>query len=330
MTRWTPDSQKRVQPLADSTGMWNRRGISNQGILNCHSYHSPLWLGDVDYLSTAYKGAKPLSHDLPEEDSRHHIAKAHPRHRSFNSGFSCRYLHHFDAITASLGRSCCPHKGSLSPKETVLWRTVSGQALPRRLEKALQRHIEGFHEIFPCHPNSLVLYSHDQLYKHIGICMQNHNDDTIKTTTQFVEKYTSHFIWKGCVWEGVGDRTEQQHIDLLTLMAISVSFPFSRVVQPEARGPNSARCWLSLPHLVSKLSDLQTLSGVLRPLLPGAGFLYRILSSTGLVPKLTDFLSSPSYIIVQSSTQYLPITGHRNVSLLPSLEWHVLIVIERK
>ena len=38
------------------------------------------------------------------------------------------------------------------------------------------------------------------------------------------------------------------------------------------------------------------------PLLPtllGAGFLYSILSPTGLVSKLTDFLSSLSYIIVQ-------------------------------
>ena len=59
------------------------------------------------------------------------------------------------------------------------------------------------------------------------------------------------------------------------------------------------------------------------PLLLGAGFLYRILSPNSLVSKLTDFLSSSSYIIVQSPTQYLPITGHRNVSLPPSLEWHV-------
>ena len=36
-----------------------------------------------------------------------------------------------------------------------------------------------------------------------------------------------------------------------------------------------------------------------------AGFLYHILSLTGMVSKLTDFLSSPSYIIVQSPTQYL-------------------------
>ena len=48
-----------------------------------------------------------------------------------------------------------------------------------------------------------------------------------------------------------------------------------------SRGPLSAGWWLSLPHLVSNSSDLQ----------------------------LTDFLSSPSYIIVQSPTQ--------------SLEWHV-------
>ena len=64
-------------------------------------------------------------------------------------------------------------------------------------------------------------------------------------------------------------------------MAISVSFLLSRAAQPEAWGLT----------------------------LLGAGFLYHILSPTGLVSKLTDFLSLPSYIIVQSPTQ--------------SLEWHV-------
>ena len=39
--------------------------------------------------------------------------------------------------------------------------------------------------------------------------------------------------------------------------------------------------------------------------LTGCCSLYRILSLTRLVSKLTDFLSSPSYIIVQSPTQYL-------------------------
>ena len=68
-------------------------------------------------------------------------------------------------------------------------------------------------------------------------------------------------------------------------MAISVSFLFSLAAEPGAWGPASL----------------------------GAGFLYCILSLTGLVSKLTDFLSSPSYIIVQSPTQYLPITGHWNM-----------------
>ena len=78
-----------------------------------------------------------------------------------------------------------------------------------------------------------------------------------------------------------------QHIDLPTLMAISVSIQSSWTAHPEARMPSS---------------------------LLGSGFLYRILSPTGLVSKkLTDFLSSSSYIIVQSPTQYLPITGHGNM-----------------
>ena len=88
------------------------------------------------------------------------------------------------------------------------------------------------------------------------------------------------------MWEVVGDRTERQHIDPLTLIAISVSFPFYWAVQPGAWGPASlgagflyrilsptrlisknsvgglgapsAGCWLSLPHLVTNGSGLQT------------------------------------------------------------------------
>ena len=93
----------------------------------------------------------------------------------------------------------------------------------------------------------------------------------------------------------------EQNCNILTptLLAISVvSFSFSRVAQPEARGPSSL------------LDD---------------GFLYRILTLTHLISnsKLTDFLSSPSYILVQSPTQYHPMAGHRDVSLPLSLEWHV-------
>ena len=55
-------------------------------------------------------------------------------------------------------------------------------------------------------------------------------------------------------------------------MAISLSFPFSWVAQPEDKGPSS---------------------------LLSAGFLYHLLSPNSPISKLTDYLSSPSYIIVQ-------------------------------
>ena len=84
------------------------------------------------------------------------------------------------------------------------------------------------------------------------------------------------------MWEGVGDRTELQHID-------PHSYGHQRCVFLVLQG-----CSTGGPGLRFLLS---------------AGFLYHILSPTSLISKLTDFLSSPSYIIVQSPTQ--------------SLEWHV-------
>ena len=81
------------------------------------------------------------------------------------------------------------------------------------------------------------------------------------------------------MWEGVGDRTELQHFD-------PHSYGHQRCVflvllMLNRRPGGSAFCWLSLPYLVSNSPYLQ----------------------------LTDFLSIPIYIIVQSPTQ--------------SLEWHV-------
>ena len=85
------------------------------------------------------------------------------------------------------------------------------------------------------------------------------------------------------MWEGVGDRTELQHIDLS-------SYGHQRCVFLVLQG-----CSTGGPG--AQLS---------------AGFLYRSCHqqvSKLPVSKLTDFLSAPSYIIVQSPTQ--------------SLEWHV-------
>ena len=131
--------------------------------------------------------------------------------------------------------------------------------------------------------------------KFMHIYMQNHNGTMIKTSEDFFKKYTSHFICKVCVCEGVGDRTK------------------------------TATYW---PPLLWPSASISCSPGLLNrrpggPLSAGCCSLYRILSSMGLVSKLTDFLSLLSYIIVQPPTQYLPMTGHRDVSLLLSLEWHV-------
>ena len=80
--------------------------------------------------------------------------------------------------------------------------------------------------------------------------MQTHNNDTITTSGHSsLEKYTSHFIWKGSKglqrvllcerW--VGDWTEQQHIDPHSSGHNSVSFPFFWAAQPGTRGPSL--CW---------------------------------------------------------------------------------------
>ena len=100
----------------------------------------------------------------------------------------------------------------------------------------------------------------------------------------------------------------EQNCNILTptLMAISVSLPFSRAAQPEAWGPSlSGGSCSSIQHILTNSSDPQLVSR-------GGGhegsslywvlvFSTSILSLTGLVSKLTDFLSSPSYIIVQRS-----------------------------
>ena len=111
-----------------------------------------------------------------------------------------------------------------------------------------------------------VLYSHEQLYIHICRCMRNHNDDTIKTSGySSLEKYTSHFIWKGskgllkvllCEW-WVGGWTELQHIDPHSYGHNSVSFAFSWVAQPGAWGHSLSGTCSSFQHLLSNWSDLQ-------------------------------------------------------------------------
>ena len=84
----------------------------------------------------------------------------------------------------------------------------------------------------------LYCHHHDQLYKHI--CMWNHTDAIKTSDTVLLKIYLSLYLKGLCVrgsWRP--NRTETYWPP--TLIAISVSFPFSCAAQPEVRGPSSLR-----------------------------------------------------------------------------------------
>ena len=116
--------------------------------------------------------------------------------------------------------------------------------------------------------------------------MQNHNDDTIKTSDTVLRKiYLSLYLKELCV-RGSWDRTELQHID------------------PHSIGHN---------HVSSRSPGLLN-RGPGGPASLGAGFLYCILSPTRLIPNSsdlqTDWISCAlSYIIVQHHLLLVGVTN---------------------
>ena len=59
------------------------------------------------------------------------------------------------------------------------------------------------------------------------------------------------------MWEGVGDRTELQHINPHSIGHYRVSFPFSWAAQPGVWGPSLTGTSSSIQHLLSNSSDPQ-------------------------------------------------------------------------
>ena len=118
------------------------------------------------------------------------------------------------------------------------------------------------------------------------------------------------FYLLGCVWEGVGDWTKTAtHWPTQPLWASPCVVLVLLDCSTGGLGAQPLWDMFSFQHLLSNWSGLQTQSGV--PRAPYAGLwlsLPHLLSNSSDL-QLTDFLSSPSYLIVQSPTQ--------------SLEWHV-------
>ena len=83
------------------------------------------------------------------------------------------------------------------------------------------------------------MYSHDHEQLYIHICMQKHIQHNKDERTQFFRKIYLSLYWKGCVWEGVGDRTKTAtYWPPNSSSYHSLSFPFSWAAQPGAWGPS--------------------------------------------------------------------------------------------
>ena len=103
------------------------------------------------------------------------------------------------------------------------------------------------------------------------------------------------------MWEEVGDRTELQYIDphfygrqrcvFFVLQCCLIGGPGAQL---------SAGWWLSLLHLISNFSGPQLNRGPRGPLRPGVAFP----TTSRLLLQLFDFLSWPSYIIVQRTLNH--------------------------
>ena len=124
------------------------------------------------------------------------------------------------------------------------------------------------------------------------------------------------------MWEGVGDRTELQHIDPHSSGHNRVSFPFSWAAQP---GPGVQSLWVLVFSTASYLQLIWSptaQSGAWGLPLLCAGFLYRILSPT-------DWISCAlSYIIVQRP----PYCGRHNFALIQPVHgqgYNILIFLDR-
>ena len=91
-------------------------------------------------------------------------------------------------------------------------------------------------------------------------CMQNHNDDTIKTSDTVLRKIYLSLYLKRVVCER--ELETEQNCNILNPILMAISGCVFLVLQGcSTGGPGAQRsdgCWLSLLYLVSKLSDLQT------------------------------------------------------------------------
>ena len=157
--------------------------------------------------------------------------------------------------------------------------------------------------------------------------MQNHNDNTIKTSdTSSLEKYTSHFIER-VVCERELEAEQNCNILTSTLMAITACLSHSPGLLN--RGPGGPASLGHVPHSsIFSPTDLRlwtpnAQSGVLMAPLLGAGSLYSILSPTNL-----NFLSPGLYNNLMCTLLPASVTISHSIQPL-NTQGYILIFLDR-
>ena len=131
---------------------------------------------------------------------------------------------------------------------------------------------------------------------------------TLKTSDTVLRKIYLSLYLKGLCVRGSWRPNRTATYWPPTLIALSVSFPFSWAAQPGAWEPSLSGCWFSLPHLITNWSGLQNSIGGLE----GPFCWVLAFSTTSLLQNSLNFLCTELYNS-STPTQYLPITGHRNM-----------------
>ena len=147
-----------------------------------------------------------------------------------------RYYIHFQANTLEKGMNPSIPLSMALNKIKLATMVQGNQKAPFSVATTLR--CRGGRYSFPL----IVLYSHDH-YTYTYTCRNIFNTIKMNGDTS-LEKYTSHFIWKGSKgllkvllcerW--VGDWTELQHIDPHSYGYNNISFPFSCAAQLGAWG----------------------------------------------------------------------------------------------
>ena len=162
-------------------------------------------------------------------------------------------------------------------------------------------------------------------------------------TSHIIERVRKGLL-KVLLWEGVGDRTELQHIDLHSYGHQRCVFLVLQGCSTGGPGAHSAGCRLPLPHLVTNGSGLQnnwlpiftdlynssiahSISLEWHVWLSSSGnnchAVHRTLSSSASVYDCTIGFNLVPYCQPSLPTRFLPITAIGMCHFPLSLEWHV-------